>query len=117
MTIFWCTTSSRLRVSLLVNRRSTDHEILLAFVLRLFTGIFWPDFRQNRMPLKKKERPIEERSCEKVATLSCHARVLHIIIEKELVGMGTKTKRIMFLALVFDPHFQKVAREALPFKT
>src|ERR1043166_6987979 len=94
MTIFWCTTSSRLRVSLLVNRRSTDYEILLAFVLRLFTGVFWPDFRQNRMPLKKKERPIEERSCEKVATLSCHARVLHIIIEKELVGMGTKTKRI-----------------------
>src|ERR1043166_3648811 len=65
-------------------------------------------------PRRRFSVPLEGSSRHRAAASATN--ILHIIIEKELVGMGTKTKRIMFLALVFDPHFQKVAREDVAFQ-
>src|SRR6185436_7447315 len=42
---------------------------------------------------------------------SSQAPAIHVVIQKELVGMRAQAQRVVFLALVFDPHLQEVARK------
>src|ERR1043166_7183672 len=65
-------------------------------------------------PRRRFSVPLEGSSRHRAAASATN--ILHIIIEKELVGMGAQAQGVVFLPLVFDPHFQKVAREDVAFQ-